>query len=91
VGRQTCAPTWGLWSVHPDFPQIVAVKRPTTNMTTEVDDHHFPDAYGIASGHQPITVMLDLMDPVRPGWRLLARRWQAGFDNGRQRHFGTMP
>src|SRR5262245_2990015 len=29
------------WSARPDLPQIVAVKRPTTNMTTEVDDHHF--------------------------------------------------
>src|SRR5262245_4092821 len=31
----------GRWSVRPDLSQIVAVKRPTTNMTTEVDDHHF--------------------------------------------------
>jgi hypothetical protein len=37
------SPNWGVgrWSVRPDLPQIVAVKRPTTNMTTEVDDHHF--------------------------------------------------
>jgi hypothetical protein len=27
--------------VSPDLPQIVAVKRPTTNLTTEVGDHHF--------------------------------------------------
>jgi hypothetical protein len=26
-----------------------------------------------------------------PGWRSLARGKQAGFDNGRQGHFGTMP
>ena len=50
-----------------------------------------PDRQGIASGHQPITVVLDLMHPVRPGRRLLARRWQAGLDNGRQGHFVTMP
>ena len=52
-----------------------------------------PDAnrQGIASGHQPIAIVLDLMHPVRPGWRLLTRGWQAGFDNGRQGHFGTMP
>jgi hypothetical protein len=52
-----------------------------------------PDAnrQGIASGHQPIAVMLDFMNPIRPGWRSLARRWQAGFDNGRQGHFVTMP
>ena len=52
-----------------------------------------PDAnrQGIASRHQPITIVLDLMHPARPGWQLLARRWQAGFDNGRQNHFGTMP
>jgi len=43
-----------------------------------------PDAnrQGIASGHQSITIMLDLMHPVRPGRRLLTRGWQAGFDNG---------
>jgi len=35
---------------------------------------------GIAPGHQSITIMLDLMHPVRPGWRLLTRGWQAGFD-----------
>ena len=40
MGRHLCADL-GPWSVHPDLPQIVAVKRPTTNMTTEVDDHHF--------------------------------------------------
>ena len=44
-----------------------------------------PDAnrQGIASCHQPIAIMFDFMNPVRPGWRLLTRRWQAGFDNGR--------
>jgi hypothetical protein len=41
------------------------------------------DRQGIASCHQPITIVLDLMHPVRPGWRSLARRWQAGFNNGR--------
>jgi hypothetical protein len=41
---------------------------------------------GIAPGHQPIAIMLDLMHPAWPGWRLFARGWQAGFDNGRQRH-----
>jgi hypothetical protein len=35
--------------------------------------------------------VLDLMHPVRPGRRLLVRRWQAGLDNGRQGHFVTMP
>ena len=42
-----------------------------------------PDRQGIASGHQPVAVTLDFVHPARPGWRLLARRWQAGFDNGR--------
>ena len=44
-----------------------------------------PDAnrQGIAAGHQPIAIVLDLMHPVRPSWRLFTRRWQAGFDNGR--------
>jgi hypothetical protein len=48
------------------------------------------DRQGITSGHQPIAIVLDLMHPARPGWRPLARGWQAGFDNGRQHHFGTM-
>ena len=26
-----------------------------------------PDRQGIASGHQPIAIVLDLMHPVRPG------------------------
>jgi hypothetical protein len=38
------------------------------------------DRQGIASGHQPITVMLDFMHPVRPSWRLFTRRWQARLD-----------
>ena len=46
---------------------------------------------GITAGHQPIAIVLDLMHPARPGWRSLTRGWQAGFDNGRQRHFVTMP
>jgi len=50
-----------------------------------------PDRQGIASGHQPIAIVLDFVNPVRPGWRSLARGWQAGFDNGRQCHFVTMP
>jgi hypothetical protein len=31
-----------------------------------------PDQQGIASGHQPIAIVLDLVHPARPGWRLLA-------------------
>ena len=50
-----------------------------------------PNPDGITAGHQPIAVVLDLMHPVRPGRRLIARRWQAGLDNGRQGHFVTMP
>ena len=45
------------------------------------------DRQGITSGHQPIAIMLDLMNPIRPGWRSLARGWQAGFDNGRKAIF----
>jgi hypothetical protein len=48
-----------------------------------------PDAHGVASGHQPIAVVLDLIHPARPGWRSLARGWQAGFDNGRKGHVVT--
>jgi hypothetical protein len=40
AGRHLCADL-GSWSMHPDLPQIVAVKRPTASMTTEVNDHHF--------------------------------------------------
>jgi hypothetical protein len=39
-----------------------------------------PDRQGIASGHQPVAVMLDFVHPARPGWRLLARGWQARLD-----------
>ena len=39
-----------------------------------------PNPDGITAGHQPIAVVLDLMHPVRPVRRLLARRWQAGLD-----------
>jgi hypothetical protein len=39
-----------------------------------------PDGQGITSCHQSIAVVLDLMHPVRPGWRLLTRRWQARLD-----------
>ena len=47
------------------------------------------DRQRIASCHQPIAIVFDLMHPVRPGWWVLTRRWQAGFDNGRQGHFTT--
>ena len=33
------------------------------------------DRQGIASGHQPIAIVFDLMHPAWPGWRSLARRW----------------
>src|SRR5262245_51175468 len=36
-----CAPTLGLGQCPLTFRRVVAVKRPTTNMTTEVDNHHF--------------------------------------------------
>ena len=49
-----------------------------------------PDAHGIAAGHQPVAIVLDLMHPARPGWRLLTRGWQAGLANGGQGHFVTM-
>jgi hypothetical protein len=35
---------------------------------------------GIASGHQPIAIVLDLVHPVRPGWRRSqGDRWEAQF------------
>jgi CheY-like chemotaxis protein len=32
-----------------------------------------PDAHGIAARHQPVAVVLDLMNPVRPGRRAIGR------------------
>ena len=49
------------------------------------------DHSGIAPRHQPIALVLDLVNPVRPG-RWLLTRWQAGFNEGgrgRQHHFAT--
>ena len=43
-----------------------------------------PDADRVPARHQSITIMLDLVHPAWPSWRLLTRRWQAGLDNGRQ-------
>ena len=48
------------------------------------------DHSGIAPRHQPIALVLDLVNPVRPGRWLLT--WQAGFNEGgrgRQHHFAT--
>ncbi len=44
------------------------------------------DRHGIAPRHQPIAVVLDLMHPVRPDRRSLARGWQAGLDEAGERH-----
>jgi hypothetical protein len=42
---------------------------------------------GVAARHQPIAVMLDLIDPVRSRWRPLGGRREAGFDmRGAQQH-----
>jgi hypothetical protein len=42
-----------------------------------------PDAHGIAAGHQPEAVVLDLVNPIGAGRGLVGRRWEAGFDAAR--------
>ena len=42
-----------------------------------------PDAHGIAAGHEPEPVVLDLVNPVGAGRRLVGRGGQAGFDEAR--------
>jgi hypothetical protein len=38
------------------------------------------DAHGVAPGHQPETVVLDLVNPVGAGRGLAGWGWEAGFD-----------
>jgi hypothetical protein len=47
-----------------------------------------PDAHGIPACHQPIAVVLDLVDPVRPGRRALGSRGQARLDEAAARRRG---
>ena len=42
-----------------------------------------PDAHGIAAGHQPEAVVLDLVNPVRPRRRLWGGGKQAGLNEVR--------
>ena len=42
-----------------------------------------PDAHGIAAGHQPEAVVLDLVNPVGAGRRRVGWGWQAGFNEAR--------
>jgi hypothetical protein len=39
-----------------------------------------PDAHGVAPGHHPVAVVLDLMNPVCARRRLVGGRWQARFN-----------
>ena len=39
-----------------------------------------PDAHGVATGHEPEAVVLDLVNPVCARRRLAGRGWEAGFD-----------
>jgi hypothetical protein len=45
-----------------------------------------PDAYRIAPGHQPVAVVLDLVDPVGVRQRVIGRGREARFDEGSTRH-----
>jgi hypothetical protein len=38
-----------------------------------------PDAHGVAAGHEPEAVVLDLVNPVGAGRRLVGRGREAGF------------
>ena len=42
-----------------------------------------PDADGIATGHEPEAVVLDFVNPIRAGRRLVGWGWEAGFDEDR--------
>ena len=42
-----------------------------------------PDADGIASRHEPIAVVLDLVNPVGAGRGLVGWGWEAGFNEAR--------
>jgi hypothetical protein len=42
-----------------------------------------PDAHGIAAGHQPEAVVLDLVNPIGAGRGLVGWGWEAGFDETR--------
>src|SRR5262245_43785236 len=39
-----------------------------------------PDAGGVSAHHQAIAVMLDFVNPVGPGRRLVGSGWEAGLD-----------
>ena len=40
-----------------------------------------PDANGITPGHEPVAVVLDLVNQIGTKGRTVAGRWEAGFDN----------
>ena len=42
-----------------------------------------PDAHGIAAGHETVAVVLDLVNPVGAGRRLVGGGWQAWLDEAR--------
>jgi hypothetical protein len=42
-----------------------------------------PDAHRVATGHEPVAVVLDLVNPVGAGRRLVGWRWEAGLDDAR--------
>ena len=42
-----------------------------------------PDAHGVAPGHKPVAIVLDLVNPVGAGRRLLGWGREAGLDEAR--------
>jgi hypothetical protein len=45
-----------------------------------------PNAHGVAPGHEPIAVMLDLVNPVGAARRLVGWGWETGFNKRSTRH-----
>ena len=45
-----------------------------------------PDAHRVAPGHEPVAVVLDLVDPIGARGRTVGRGWEAGLDKRNTRH-----
>jgi hypothetical protein len=59
---------------HPVSP----IESATSILVTAASEQ--ADADGVTASHQPIAVMLNLVDPIGSGGWAFSRRWKAGFD-----------
>ena len=50
-------------------------QRESGSVVPTADDQ--PNAHGVAPGHEPVTVVLDLVNPVRARGGLVGRGWDA--------------